>query len=110
MSPDIRLDCGQWFRYVTGILEVSGAIGVLIPRFRFWAASQIAVIMMGATFINVTVLHVPSLARVTAILMALALAVAWSRRPQSVRGEKASEPAVPRPVHNTSNATLLDKQ
>jgi uncharacterized membrane protein len=71
---------GQWFRYVTGILEVTGAIGLLMPRWRFWAALQIAAIMFGATAINIWVLHVPGLARVTAVLMAMALLLAWLRR------------------------------
>ena len=30
-----RIGIGQWFRFVTGFLEVSGAIGLLIPRVRF---------------------------------------------------------------------------
>jgi putative oxidoreductase len=73
---------GQWFRFFTGILEVAGAVGLLIPRFRFWAASLIATIMFCATLINLWVLHVPGLARVTAVLIALALVVGWLRRPQ----------------------------
>ncbi|MGD1068693.1 MAG: DoxX family protein [Bryobacteraceae bacterium] len=77
-----QIGLGQWFRFVTGTLEVAGAAGLLIPRFRFWAALLIATIMFCATGINLWVLHVPGLARVTAVLMALALVVAWLRRPQ----------------------------
>jgi len=77
-----QIGLGQWFRYCTGILEVAGAVGLLIPQFRFWAASLIATIMFCATLINVWVLHVPGLARLTAVLMALALVVGWLRRPQ----------------------------
>src|SRR5215831_15450012 len=73
---------GQWLRYVTGLLEVTGAIGLLIPKVRFWAALQIATVMLGATFTNIFVLHLPAMARVTGILMGLALALAWLRRPQ----------------------------
>ena len=75
-----RIGIGQWFRFVTGFLEVSGAIGLFIPRVRFWAALQIATVMVGATFTNIFVLHIPVLARLTAVLMALALALAWLRR------------------------------
>ena len=75
-----RVGLGQWFRYFTGVLEVSGAIGLLIPRVRFWAALQIAVVMVGATFANLTVLHLPNMALVTVILLALALVLAWLRR------------------------------
>jgi|ERR1039457_1412139 uncharacterized membrane protein YphA (DoxX/SURF4 family) len=77
-----QIGLGQWFRFFTGILEVTGAAGLLIPRFRFWAALLIATIMFCATLINLWVLHVPALARVTAVLMALALVVGWLRRPQ----------------------------
>jgi putative oxidoreductase len=77
-----QIGLGQWFRFFTGILEVAGAVGLLVPRFRFWAALLIATIMFCATLINLWVLHVPGLARVTAVLMALALVVGWLRRPQ----------------------------
>ncbi len=77
-----QIGFGQWFRYITGVLEVTGAVGMLIPKYRFWAALQIATIMLGATMINLWVLHLPPLARVTAVLMALALVLAWLRRPQ----------------------------
>jgi putative oxidoreductase len=75
-----QIGIGQWFRYFTGILEVSGAIGVLMPRYRFWAALQIAVIMVGATAVNIWVLHLPPLAGLTTFLLAAALALAWLRR------------------------------
>ena len=77
-----QIGIGQWFRFLTGFLEVSGAIGLLVPRLRFWAALQIAAVMVGATGVNIWVLHVPSLAGLTAILMALALVLAWLRRPK----------------------------
>jgi putative oxidoreductase len=67
---------GQWFRYVTGVLELAGAIGLLIPKYRFGAALLIAWIMLCATSINIWILHVPGLARVTAVLMTLALGLA----------------------------------
>jgi uncharacterized membrane protein YphA (DoxX/SURF4 family) len=77
-----QIGIGQWFRYVTGIVEVSGAIGLLIPKFRFWAALQIVAVMVGATGVNLWVLHVPALAGLTAVLMVLALLLAWLRRPR----------------------------
>src|SRR5580704_13393933 len=77
-----QIGIGQWFRLVTGLVELSGAIGLLIPKFRFWAALQIAAVMVGATGVNLWVLHVPALARLTAMLLLLALVLAWLRRPQ----------------------------
>jgi putative oxidoreductase len=74
-----QIGIGQWFRYLTGILEVASAIGLFVPKYRFWAALQIAVIMATATSINIVILHQLTLARLTAVLMALALALAWLR-------------------------------
>jgi putative oxidoreductase len=74
-----QIGFGQWFRYLIGILEVSGAIGLLIPKYRFWAALQIAMVMVGATGVNIAILHLPPLAGLTALLLALALALAWLR-------------------------------
>ncbi|HWF06879.1 MAG TPA: DoxX family protein [Bryobacteraceae bacterium] len=76
-----QIGFGQWLRYLTGILEVSGAIGLLVPKYRFWAALQIATVMVGATAANIAILHLPTLARLTAVLLVLALALAWLRRP-----------------------------
>jgi putative oxidoreductase len=87
-----QVGLGQWFRYFTGLLEVSGAIGLLIPRVRFWAALQIATVMVGATIANLTVLHTPQLAGLTAVLLGLALALAWFRRPQSEANAPSIQP------------------
>lgn len=81
-----QIGIGQWLRYFTGMLEVSGAVGVLIPRFRFRAALQIAAVMAGATFANLFILHIPVLAGLTAALMALVLSLAWQWRPAMKAG------------------------
>jgi uncharacterized membrane protein len=39
-----QIGFGQGLRYLTGILEVSGAVGLLIPKVRFRAALLIACI------------------------------------------------------------------
>src|SRR4051794_25473361 len=51
-----KVGIGQWFRYLTGLLEVIGAINLLIPRTAFYAAAMLAVIMVCATLAHVTVL------------------------------------------------------
>ena len=79
-----QIGLGQWLRYCTGILEVSGAVGVLVPTLRFWAALLIAAVMVGATVTNLFILRIPVLAKLTSGLLGLALALAWLRRPQSV--------------------------
>lgn len=51
-----KVGVGQWFRYVTGTLEVLGAIGLLIPRYTFYAAALLATVMVGAIISHLTVL------------------------------------------------------
>ncbi len=68
-----RIGIGQWFRYFTGVLEVGGAIGIVVPAVRFWAALLIAGVMTGATIANLAILHLPGTAGLTFGLMAIAL-------------------------------------
>jgi putative oxidoreductase len=44
-----NLGLGQWFRYFTGLLEIVGAIGLLISRYAFYAAVLLAIVMVGAS-------------------------------------------------------------
>jgi uncharacterized membrane protein len=74
-----QIGLGQWFRYLTGILELSGAIGLLVPKYRFWASLQITAVMAGAAAVNIVSLHQPPLSRLAAVLMTLALGLAWLR-------------------------------
>ena len=61
-TPDMvalyeAIGMGQWFRYVTGILEVSGAALVIVPRTRVIGAGLLASIMLGAITTHLFVLH-----------------------------------------------------
>ncbi|WP_406692016.1 DoxX family protein [Saccharopolyspora sp. ID03-671] len=73
---------GQWLRYVTGVVEIAGAIGLLVPRFTGPAALGLVGVMIGATVTNL--LTAPPIAVVTVVLGALLALVAW-RRWSSVR-------------------------
>ncbi len=73
-----RVGLGQWFRYFTGILEVTGAVGILVPKFSRWAALLLATVMAGAIIAHLTVLH--STPALPAILFVLAALAAWLRR------------------------------
>ena len=42
-----------WFRFVIGILQVIGGVGLLIPRYAAIAASYLAIIMLGALISHV---------------------------------------------------------
>src|SRR5688572_27381852 len=50
---------GQWFRYVTGSLEVLGAVLLIIPGMAAFGAVLLACIMAGAVVAHLTVLAAP---------------------------------------------------
>lgn len=70
---------GQWFRYFTGILEVTGALGVLIPKYSRWGAMLLALVMCGALVAHFTVLR--SSPAAAAVMLVIALIAAWLRSP-----------------------------
>ena len=51
-----KVGLGQWFRYFTALLEVAGAIGLLMRRYAFYAAILLGIVMIGAIVAHVTVL------------------------------------------------------
>jgi putative oxidoreductase len=73
---------GQWFRYVTGSLEVLGALLLLVPGKSVFGALLLASVMAGAIVAHVTVLHTPPTAPL--VLFALTALIAWGRRSQLV--------------------------
>jgi putative oxidoreductase len=74
---------GQWFRYVTGSLEVLGALLLVIPGKAAFGAVLLACIMVGAVVAHLTVLHTAATAPL--VLFALAALIAWGRRWQLAR-------------------------
>jgi len=70
---------GQRLRYLTGLLEVAGAIGLLIPRYAFYAAGLLAIVTVGAIIAHVTVLGTSP--AVPVVLLILSGTIAWLRKP-----------------------------
>ena len=69
---------GQWFRYVTGLMELTGALLIVVPRTKFFGAALLSVVMIGAVLTHLFILHnAPTAA---AVLLVLAGVVAWARR------------------------------
>jgi putative oxidoreductase len=69
---------GQWFRYVTGLMELTGAVLIVVPRTKFFGAALLSVVMVGAVLTHLFILH--SAPTAPAILLVLAGIVAWARR------------------------------
>jgi putative oxidoreductase len=73
-----KLGAGQWFRYLTGALEVIGAVALLVPRTAFYGAVLLAVVMIGAVVTHLAVLGgspIPAL-----VLLVIVGTIAWLRR------------------------------
>ena len=68
---------GQWFRYLTGILEIAAAIMLVIPRLAGAGAVLLIPIMIGAAFVHVAVFKNSPAAPL--VLLALGASVAWGR-------------------------------
>lgn len=92
MFDDVGI--GQWFRYLVGLLELTAAIGLLIPRLRVTAAAGLVLLLVGATITNVAVLEVsPFSALVWAVLAA---AVVYLRRDERLLRKGASRRSLDR--------------
>jgi uncharacterized membrane protein YphA (DoxX/SURF4 family) len=76
------IGAGQWFRVLVGVLEIAGAVGLLVPRLAGAAAAGLVGLMIGAVVTNVAILGsspIPPLA-----FGVLAAVVAYARRQQLV--------------------------
>jgi putative oxidoreductase len=67
-----RIGLGTWFRYLTGILQVTGAVLVLVPRTFLIGIGILACTMAGATMVWIVRFGAPGSAIIPgAILVAL---------------------------------------
>src|SRR5260221_10578596 len=71
---------GQWFRYVTGAIEVGGALLMLTPAGAVLGAGLLACTMAGAIVTHIFILHTNPAA--PAALLILVSAILWLRRDQ----------------------------
>jgi putative oxidoreductase len=74
---------GQWFRYVTGILELTAAGLIMVPRTRVAGAGVLATVMMGALAAHLFILRVSP--ATPAVLLLMSGFVVWGRRGPSRR-------------------------
>ena len=73
---------GQWFRYVTGSLEVLGAVLLLIPRLSGLGALLLVGAMLGAVATHLFVVGGSSLPAI--ILLIVTGVIAWGRRKRTM--------------------------
>ena len=73
---------GQWFRYVTGSLEVLGAVLLSIPRLSGLGALMLFGVMIGAVVTHVFIVGGSPLMAIT--LLVVTGVVAWGRRQRTM--------------------------
>ena len=71
---------GQWFRYVTGVIEITSAIALLVPSAAIYGALLLIPTMLGATITNIFIVHTSPV--IPILLLLGAATVAWVRRHQ----------------------------
>jgi uncharacterized membrane protein YphA (DoxX/SURF4 family) len=76
-EPFAKYGIGQWFRYFTGVVEVVGAILLVIPRFVFIGGLVLTVVMIGAI---ITTLLFGINPAPPIIVLILTSTIAWFRR------------------------------
>ena len=71
---------GQWFRYVTGSIEIVSAVALLVPSWAAFGALLLVPTMIGAVFTHLFI--VGGSAAPAAVALTASLAIAWARRDQ----------------------------
>ena len=71
---------GQWFRYLTGLIEVGSALALLVPSIAVFGALALVATMVGAIVTHLFI--VGGSPAMPAILLLGSTAVAWTRRHQ----------------------------
>lgn len=73
------IGAGQWFRYLTGAVEIVGAVLVLLPAAGFFGALLLAATMVGAVATHLVLIGGSPVPAV--VLGLLSVFVAWRLRP-----------------------------
>ena len=69
---------GQWFRYLTGTIEVAGAVALLVPAVSAYGAAALAATMVGAILTHLFIVGGSPV--VPILLLASTTTIAWARR------------------------------
>ena len=88
-----QIGAGQWFRYVIGVLELAGAVGLLVPRLAGPAALGLTGLMIGAIGTQIVVLGSPIMALTPAFLGVLVGTIAWFRLREGLGARAAASPS-----------------
>jgi uncharacterized membrane protein YphA (DoxX/SURF4 family) len=76
-----QLGWGQWFRYLTGLLDIIGALLLFVPRWTFYGAVVLACTIGTATVLNV-LFPLRQNPLVPLAITMVAATLAWLARPR----------------------------
>lgn len=79
-----QVGIGQWFRYVTGVVEVAGSLLVLIPQTARIGLALLAITMAGAALIVTFRLGRPADSILADIFCVVLASLWWARRGRNV--------------------------
>jgi putative oxidoreductase len=74
-----KIGFGQWFRYFTGVVEISGAVMLLIPRLTLVAVVLLVCTMVGALLVHLLVTGVGPQTMFVSVVVVLLTTVAAKR-------------------------------
>jgi len=74
---------GQWFRYLTGLLEIIGGVSVLMPSYSALGALLLLIVNVGAFIAQIGILHMDWIHPI--IIGALLLALVYLQRGKILR-------------------------
>jgi putative oxidoreductase len=83
-----QIGLGQWFRYLTGFMEIGGAVLYVFPRTCPIGATMLACTMAGAMAVHIVIRHSIAASLYPAVVLVAVLAIAM-RRPDSSPDEIA---------------------
>ena len=77
-----QIGAGQWFRYFTGVVQITGALLTLVPRTAFYGIALLAATMVGATAVWLIVFKAPENAIIPAVVLIILVVVGLGARRQ----------------------------
>ncbi len=103
-----QIGAGQWLRYFVGMAELAGAVGLLVPRLAGLAAAGLAADMVGASIINVVVLHSGAVVLTSLLCVVCVLVARKSLSTDAVPSCVVQAAAVKRPYLGPLRTRVVD--
>jgi len=88
-----EIGIGQWFRYATGVVEIVGAVLLLVPRATLIAVALLTCTMVGAFLVHVFIIGVGPQSVFVAVLITVILTIGWRHHAASTRRAVAAPSA-----------------